>query len=217
MISAIIFDMDDVIVNSSKMHFEAYERALKDFGLKQYALPPELRRAIYGMRIKEIMELLASHFKMDVNVAELTEHRNRHFMKLVKKGVPPMPGLFTLVENVKKWGLKRALASSGVREYVNETLKQLKLSDFFEAVVTGDDVIKPKPSPEVFLKAAEKLSVSPGACAVIEDADKGVEAARSAGMLAIGLQNNCGQTLEKADIVVSRLDEITLEMLSKAR
>lgn len=217
MINSIIFDMDDVLVNSSLKHFEAYERALKDFGIKTPTLSHELRRSIYGMRIKEIMELLAREFKMDVDVSELTRHRNEYFMKLVKKGVEPMPGLYKLTKNVKKWGMKRAVASSGVTDYVHETLKQLKLTDFFDAVVTGDDVHNPKPAPDAFLLAAKKLGAKPSECAVIEDATKGIEAAKKAKMLAIGVKNSVvdsDQDMSKADIVVQRLDEITLEMLN---
>src|SRR3990167_6722905 len=113
MIKAIIFDLDDVIVNSSPLHFKAYEKALKDFGIPSVEIPPDLRRRIYGMRIKGIMELLALHFKMNIDIAKLTRHRNKYFMELVKKGIKPMTGLFELTKNIESWGLKRALASSG--------------------------------------------------------------------------------------------------------
>lgn len=220
MIKAIIFDMDDVIVNSSPIHFEAYEKALKDFGIKAPKIVGKLRRDIYGMRIKEIMELLAREFKMNVDVEELTRHRNKYFMELVKKrGVTPMPGLYELVENIKKWGFARAVASSGVRGYVNTVITKLGLDDFFGAVVTGDDVVNPKPAPDTFLMAAKKLGAEPAGCAVIEDAAKGIEAAKAAGMFAIGVKNSVidsGQDMSKADIVVNRLNEITLEMLGKA-
>jgi HAD superfamily hydrolase (TIGR01509 family) len=221
MTKAIIFDMDDVIVNSSPVHFEAYEKALADFGIKAPKITGKLRRDIYGMRIREIMELLAREFKMNVDVKELTRHRNEYFMELIrKKGVGAMPGLFELVENIKKWGLKRAVASSGVKIYVNEVVIRLGLGDFFDAVVTGDDVTNPKPAPDAFLTAAKRLGVEPADCAVLEDAAKGLEAAKAAGMLAIGVKNSVidsGQDMSMADIVVNRLDEITLEILNKAR
>lgn len=221
MITAIIFDLDDLMVHSSPLHNKAYELALKDFGIIKPIIPPELMRNIYGMRIKEIIELLARHFKMKVDVAELTRRRNEYFMELVKKkGVRPMPGLFELIENIKKWGFKCAVASSGVRDYVNIVITKLGLDGFFGAVVTGDDVQNPKPAPDTFLLAAKKLGVKPALCAVIEDATKGIEAAKVAGMLAIGVKNSVidsGQDMSKADIVVNRLDEITLEMLGHKR
>jgi HAD superfamily hydrolase (TIGR01509 family) len=216
MIRAMIFDLDDLMANSSLLHFEAYEKALEDFGIKAPKIEGALRRKIYGMRIKEIMRLLANEFGMAVDVEELTQHRNAYFMELVKKGVQPMPGLFTLAKNVKKWGMKRALASSGVTEYVNAVLAQFKLGDFFEAIVTGDDVLNPKPAPDAFLLAAKKLRVDPTRCAVLEDSTNGLIAAKSAQMFAIGVKNSlleCGQDMSMADIVVNRLDEITLNKL----
>lgn len=220
MITAIIFDLDDVIVNSSHLHFEAYERALKDFGIKTPKISGKLRRDIYGMRIKEIMELLAREFKMNVDVAELTKHRNKYFMEIVKKGVTPMIGLEKLVKNIEKWGLKRAVASSGVKEYVNGVLKQLRLTKFFGQVVTGEDVKNPKPAPDCFLLAAEKLGVASSECAVLEDSTNGLLAAKRAGMLAIGVKNqmvDSNQDMSPADIVINSLDEITLEMLKLVR
>ncbi len=219
-ITSIIFDLDDVIVNSSPLHFEAYERALADFGLPVVEIPAELCRSIYGMRIKEIMHVLVNHFKMDVDVEALTRHRNDYFLKLVKKGVKPMPGLAAFIKNVEKWKMKRAVASSGVTEYVHEVLKQLKINKFFDVVVTGDNVHNPKPAPDCFLLAAKKIDALPSECAVIEDATKGIEAAKAAGMLAIGVKNSVvdsGQDMSRADIVVHRLDEITLEMLEDKR
>lgn len=220
MITSIIFDLDDLIVNSSLKHFEAYEWALKKFGVPCATIPPDLRRSIYGMRIKEIMELLASHFKMNVDVSELTKVRNEHFLQLVKEGVEPMPGLHALLKNVENWGLKRALASSGIKNYVSEVLDQLKLSNFFGAVVTGEDVVNAKPAPDCFLLAAKKLGEPRENCAVLEDATKGLMAAKKAGMFAVGVKNSVidsEQDMSMADRVVNRLDEITLEMLGVVR
>lgn len=220
MIKAVIFDLDDVIVNSSPKHFDAYERALKDFGIPSPELSGELRRSIYGMRIKEIMELLAREFKMNVDVEELTRHRNAYFMELVKEGIEPMPGLYELVNDIERWGLKRAVASSGVTDYVHEVLRQLKLDKFFGVVITGNDVERPKPAPDCFLLAAKKMEVEPSHCAVFEDATLGLKAAKAAGMLAIGVKNplvDSGQDMSPADKIVNRLDEITLEMLDDRR
>lgn len=216
-ISAIIFDLDDLIVDSSGLHFRAYEYALKKFGVSEVLIPDDLCRRIYGMRIREIMELMAAHFKLDVDVAQLTKIRDEHFLELVKKGVRPMPGLKVLVRRVEEWGLRRAVASSGIRDYVDEALRQLGLGTFFEAVITGEDVVNPKPAPDTFLLAAKSIGVPPDECAVLEDSTKGLVAAKRAGMLAIGVRNSItdsGQDMSAADVVVDRLDEITLELLS---
>lgn len=216
-ISAIIFDLDDLIVDSSGLHFRAYEYALKKFGVPDVRIPEDLCRRIYGMRIREIMEFMAAHFRLDVDVALLTKIRDEHFLELVKGGVSPMPGLDVLVRRVERWGLRRAVASSGIRDYVDEVLRQLDLAIFFEAVITGEDVVNPKPAPDAFLLAARAIGVSPDECAVLEDSTKGLIAAKKAGMLAIGVRNSItdsGQDMSAADVIVDRLDEITLETIS---
>jgi len=210
MISALIFDMDDLIVDTSKQHFDAYYFALKKFGIKNPKIPDDMKRSIYGMRISEIMELLAKHFNIK-NVKKFTRVRNEYFMNLVKNGIKPMPGLFDLVDFIKHAGLKRALATSGLKKYAEDVMRQLNLSDFFDASVTGDEVKNPKPAPDTFLIAAQKLGAKPADCAVLEDAEKGIEAAKAAGMYAIGVQNpvlDTKQNLSKANQIVHRLNEV---------
>lgn len=216
MITSVLFDLDDLMISSSVAHFKAYEMALKEFGLALFNIPENLRSEIYGLRIKEIMELLVEHFNMDVDIDKLTSKRNDIFLSLVKKGIDPMPGLDKITKNVNKWGLKKALATSGIKDYVSEILKQLKLTDYFDAVVTGDEVKNSKPAPDTFLAAAKKLKVPQSECVVLEDSMHGITAAKRAGMRAIGVRNSIidtKQDLSKADVIVNRLDQITREMV----
>lgn len=216
MITSIIFDMDDLMVNTSQLHFAANDLVLKDHGIAAGSVPGEFNRKIYGMRMREIMELLIAQFNLDADVDTFLKKRNQYFMTLVRKGVGPMPGLEVLLKNVKRWKRKSALATSGIQEYADEVLKQLNLENFFEAIVTGDQVKNPKPAPDCFLLAAKRLRSKPNACAVLEDSTHGITAAKKAGMLAIAVENSvhpAHQDLSMADILVHRLDEITKKML----
>ncbi|MDO8644248.1 MAG: HAD family phosphatase [bacterium] len=210
MITTVIFDMDDLMVNTSALHFAAYERVLQDYGIEE-PIPEKLKSHFFGMRVEEIMGELAVHSKIQATGKILAEKREPYFMKLVREGVQPMPGLLILIENIKKWNLKRVVGTSGVPLYVNEVLRQLKLVDFFQGVVTGDQVKNPKPAPDTFLKAAEVIGSRPEECVVLEDSGHGVDAGKRAGMRVIGVRNSVvesGQDLSKADLVVNRLDEI---------
>lgn len=216
MITSVLFDLDDLVVDTASLHFAANDLTLKEFGVSAPRVPAELTRRLYGMRMREIMELLLDHFAITADPDLFLRRRNEHFMAIVRKGVGPMPGLNPLLKNIGEWKMKRALATSGMREYVEEVVTQLKLADFFDAVVTGDEVETPKPAPDTFLMAAKKLGVEPCECVVLEDSTHGVMAAKRAGMMAIGVQNSvtpAHQDLSMADIVVSCLDEITREML----
>ncbi len=217
MIKAVLFDMDDVIVHSTPQHFEAYEKALKEFGVTSVKIPDDLRARIYGMRISEIMELFVDYFNMDVDFEALLARRNEYFMELAQKGLEPMPGLNTFLKKVDKWDLKKGLATSGVQDYASEVLRQFKLSGYFDAIVTGDQIKRSKPAPDTFLVAAEKLNLRPEECVVLEDATNGIIAAKKANMRAIGIKNSIletNQDLSQADVVVSRMDEITLSILT---
>lgn len=131
-----------------------------------------------------------------------------------------MPGMHQILSLVDQLGLKKALASSGTREYIHLALKKLKLTRYFDAVVSGEELKHGKPHPETFLVAAKKLGIDPDDCLVIEDAKKGVIAAKRAGMTCIGVHypkqwnKKLGQNLSRADFEVGSLAKITKAMLT---
>jgi beta-phosphoglucomutase len=127
-----------------------------------------------------------------------------------------MEGALALLE--KLHGRKKlALASSSYRDAVDGVLDGLRITRYFEVIVTGLDVARVKPAPDIFLAAAEQLRASPAECVVLEDAEKGVIAANLAGMYCIAIPNR--QTghhdFSKATRVCSSLDEITMELLDR--
>jgi beta-phosphoglucomutase-like phosphatase (HAD superfamily) len=106
--------------------------------------------------------------------------------------------------------MKRAVASSGVRPYVEAVLGAIGLAGRFEVVVTGDDVAKGKPAPGVFLRAAERLNVRPPACLALEDAPNGIAAAKAAGMRCVAVPNAFTRTLDlsAADRILPSLNAV---------
>ena len=144
MIKGIIFDLDDLLVNTCNFHFTAFEKTL------QVKIPTALRKKYFGMRIEEIVKDLMKYFGLSGNPQLFVEARNRYFMKLIQEGVEPMPGHEQIIKNVITWGLKRALATSGETEYVEEILEQLNLTNYFDVIVVGNDVVKSKPEPDIF-------------------------------------------------------------------
>lgn len=98
-----------------------------------------------------------------------------------------MPGLFQLIDYIKKVNIKRAVVSSAGIRHIKIKLEKLKLTDFFETMVSGDMLTKGKPDPEGYLLAAKKLGVDATDCLVLEDAPSGVQAAKAAGMLCVAI------------------------------
>ena len=114
--------------------------------------------------------------------------RSKHeFFRSYAVGLKPIPEVIDVVESFRG-KLPMAVASGGVREIVNLELEAMGIKELFKAILTADDHIKPKPAPDIFLEAARRLGVEPAYCQVFEDGDLGLEAARSAGMLATDIR-----------------------------
>ena len=126
--------------------------------------------------------------------SEVFEKYGYKMTKEIEKGVPLKLGAYEILEYLKENNFKIALATSAISERSFKQLNQANIKGFFDVVVCRDDVIKTKPNPEIFLKAANKLGVSPEQCIVIEDSDAGIEAAFNAGMIPIHIVD-----LKKAD------------------
>jgi len=212
MAKAVIFDMDDVVADTTVIHTRSWDLILHKYGVSMEDMDDRSISKLFGLRIREIAQELVKHFRLDADPKELESERADIFLGLISKEIRPSKGLHELMGMLEGKGMKLALATSGVREYAELVMHRLGLEKAFDAVVTGDEVKNGKPDPEPFLKAASRLGVDPKDCIVIEDAEKGVEAAKAAGMKAIGYQNLSHpyrQDLRKADLVVRSLKEIT--------
>jgi beta-phosphoglucomutase len=212
MAKAFIFDMDDVVADTTEVHTKAWDLVLHKYGVAIGDMKTGDVGKLFGLRIREIAQELVKHFRLEADPKELESERADVFLGLISKQHKPSKGLMGLLDMLKSSGFRIALATSGVREYAELVIEKLGLKGRFDAVVTGDEVKNGKPDPEPFLKAADRLGVEPKDCIVIEDAEKGIEAAHAAGMKAIGYQNLSHpfvQDLKKADLVVRSLTEIT--------
>jgi HAD superfamily hydrolase (TIGR01509 family) len=215
MIKAVIFDMDDLMINSYPIHNLTNDAMLNRYGHKLSEVPEDIRRRFLGKRVIDGITQMKDYFKIDKGVEELYAEREKIFLRLIKNKIEPMPGLFRIIETLEKEKIDMAIGSSGTRDYIELVLEKLKLSDRFKIIVSGEDVEKGKPDPAAFLIAAERLNKMPEECLVLEDATNGVEAAKAAGMKVIGVRNpyTLKQNLSDADIIVDSLDEITAEMI----
>ncbi|MCA9003173.1 MAG: HAD family phosphatase, partial [Planctomycetes bacterium] len=129
---------------------------------------------------------------------------------LVASNIEPLPGVRALLADLKAAGIGRAVGSSTPRKNIETAMAILDLADFFDGVVTGDDVTHGKPHPEVFLKAAASVGAPPKRCIVIEDAPGGIQAAKAGGMFALAVTTSHPRTMfPHADRIVDSLAELT--------
>jgi beta-phosphoglucomutase len=144
--------------------------------------------ATFGRTSREIIRELWRDLPLgDDEVSALDDRKEAFFREILRADFPAMPGARELIDQLKESGFRLAVGSSGPPENIGLVLDALGCRDRFDAIVTGVDVRRGKPDPEVFLLCAERLGARPTDCAVIEDAVVGIEAARRAGMVGVAL------------------------------
>ncbi len=215
MIKAIIYDLDDLMVNSDPFHARAWEALLKNFNHKFSDLPEGLRSKFIGMRVIDICKEIISTLKLDTNLESFYNKRIQLFLDIVENELEAMPGLIESLKLFKSNNFRIALASSGSKQYIDLVLKRFNIHNYFDIIVSGDCVQKGKPHPETYLVASEKLGYKPEECVAFEDAKNGIDSAINAGCKCIAIinPNIPSQDHSKADMVLSSLQEITLEKI----
>lgn len=208
----VVFDVDGVLVDSYAAHFRSW-LALADEG-RSPRMTEDQFQATFGRTSREtIAALWPDQSWGPAQIAELDDRKEVLFREILRTEFRPIPGAAALIESLHDAGFQLAAGSSGPPDNVALVLDNLGCRDRFDVVVTGADVQRGKPDPEVFLACARGLDVEPSHCAVIEDAIVGVEAANRAGMYSIALVTN-GRDLTPfahARRVVRSLEELTPE------
>jgi beta-phosphoglucomutase family hydrolase len=178
---ALIFDLDGTLANNMPWHYQAWKKACLRFGITMDTAFLQARTGSPGWRIaEEIIEQNGMTGK--VSPEEIVEVKLEEFSAIQHKMTPVEP-VTALVQ--KYYGkLPMSVGTGGNRDSVEKTLEIIGIRQYFDIIVTANDVKKHKPHPETFLKCAELMKVSPSDCEVFEDGDLGIEAARRAGMIA---------------------------------
>jgi HAD superfamily hydrolase (TIGR01509 family) len=205
-VTAIIFDMDGVIVDSEPRHERAFREVFHEMGYGEthgMDFPQYYGRSDRALWI----DFIGKH-QPPWSLEELTEWKQRRFLEIIRHEQPIFVGLPELLEKLAA-RYKLAVASGSFHPVIDEVLAMRGLRRFFPVVVSVQDVGKGKPAPDVFLRAAELLGVSPQSCCVIEDAAAGVEAALAAGMSVIAITNSLpAEKLSRATHVVGNYEQI---------
>ncbi len=201
----IIFDLDGVIVDTAKYHYLAWKEIAKKLGYDFTQKDNEELKGVSRVKSLDILIKKSGHSLEQEEKDKLLVEKNQKYLNLVSQidEDEMLPGIKTLLEWLKINHIPFALGSASKNApYI---LEKLNIKEMFTALVDGNDVKKAKPDPEVFLSAAHKMNLKPEECIVIEDAQAGVEAAKNAGMLAIGI----GKKLNGADYLLEDTSALT--------
>jgi beta-phosphoglucomutase family hydrolase len=215
LLKAVIFDMDGVIIDSEPFYLVIGMELYKKLNIN---ITKDEHCSFTGVSNTNMWTIIKNNYGLKETVNELVAIQNKANIEYLEENIEkPIPGVMKILESLRKNEIKIALASSSSMEIIRMVLEKLKVTEYFQAIESGENLEKSKPAPDIFLNAAEMLQVEPECCIVIEDSNHGVTAAKAAGMKCIGFQNpNSGnQNLEAADLIVDSLEELNLDIIKK--
>lgn len=210
-ISAVIFDLDGVIVSTDEYHFRAWKQLADAEDIPFNREDNERLRGVSRMDSLGIILENSVRSYSGVEKREMAARKNSIYRSLLVKLSPSdiLPGVMEMLDGLRVRGIKRAIGSSS--KNAGSILEAIGLDKTFDEVVDGSDISRSKPDPEVFTLAAERMEVPPEQCLVVEDAYAGVDAALAAGMsvLAIGSATaHQGATLKVEDFAKISVEEV---------
>ncbi len=208
--NSFIWDMDGVLVDSGRAHYEAWRDT---FAARGVTYTKEQFGHYFGARNDYTILNVMGKLPED-EVREMDAEKERRYRAAARRSSTTFPGVIKLLDVLKAGGFGLALGTSAPRENYETIAPMLGLEKYFNTVVTGDDVQSGKPDPEIYLTAAHRLGVDPADCMVFEDSPLGVAAAKSAGMKCVAVTNtHPASSFKDADRVVASIEELDLIQL----
>ncbi|MFA5872292.1 MAG: HAD family phosphatase [Parcubacteria group bacterium] len=209
---AIIFDLDGVIIDSEPIHFKASRKALEDFGIK-ITLADYLQ---FGVSMGKLFfyDKISEKYKVRLDKEAVFRRKNEYFRKMIGE-VRLRSGISALLgKTFHKFSL--AICSSGARVNLNLSLKKFELEKYFEVIVSGDEVERVKPYPDIYLKAISELGRKRKECIAIEDSRPGVISAKKAGIACLAIPNRftAAQDFSSADWVFKNMKMLSDNLLN---
>lgn len=199
-VSACIFDLDGVVVDTAKYHYLAWKRLAAEHGFDFTEHDNERLKGVSRMASLEILLEIGKKSASPQEKELMAARKNAWYVEYIENMDPSeiLPGAQEFIENLRGRGIKVALGSASKNARL--ILNRIGLVNHFDTIVDGTRVVNAKPNPEVFLIAASDLGVTPAECLVFEDAEAGVEAAINGGMRCVGVGNPL--VLSKANLVI---------------
>jgi len=213
MIKGVLFDMDGVLVDSEPFICKAAIMMFKELGI---SVSPEDFQPFVGMGENRYIGGVAEMHGINIDIEQVKARTYEIYKNIVRGNLSPLPGAQAFITKCRNKGLKLALATSADRIKMEVNLKETGLSmDSFNAIITGLDVKKKKPFPEIYLKAADSLGLKPDNCLVVEDAVSGIEAGKEAGCRCLAVTSSFdAAALNKADWICDSLLRVPEEVLN---
>lgn len=209
MLKAVLFDMDGVIVDTEPLHRKAYFMMFSDMNIQ---VSEAMYTGFTGQATLNICKELVDHFQLAEAPEILVKCKRKHFKKLFDTDdtLQLLDGVLDLIKDYHNNGLTLVLASSASMANINRIFKRFDLDQYFVAKLSGANLEKSKPHPEIFINAARAAGQPREQCMVIEDSTNGIIAAKDAGIFVVGYnsKHSTDQDYSQADMVVATFGEI---------
>jgi beta-phosphoglucomutase len=214
-IKACLFDLDGVIVDTARFHYIAWRELANSLG---FDLSEEQNEQLKGISRMESLDIILAIGKVTLHEEEklrLASEKNIRYLELCRQMTPDdtLPGVRIFLDELNAASIRIGLGSASKNAKI--ILERIGMLPYFETIVDGNRITKGKPDPQVFLIGAEDLQTEPENCVVFEDAVAGVQAAKAAGMLAVGIGE--ASVLAQADIVIPGFQNFHLADLLKMK
>lgn len=211
---AVIFDMDGVVVDNTKYHILTWKNFSKTLGFPVSA--KTVKEKFLGRLGREIMRSLLPKKISRKQLEKLDAQREACYRKIYAKAIKPVKGLPGFLKHLQSQKVKIAMATSAPPANVKFVLSKTGLKKYFKIIIDANGVKRGKPYPDIFLKAAKRLKVSPKNCVVFEDAMHGIEAARRAGMKVVGVAtSHHPKEIGHTDLVIKDFSKINIQKLKE--
>lgn len=198
---AVLFDMDGLIVDTEPIHFAAFREYMRRHGVE---LPESVMSELIGYTEQDNLRELKARYQIGAPLEPMIAERREIYLELVRTlPIEVFPGFWEFSATARERGMKQGVVSSAAAAQVEVVLGRLfegradlgSPSGYFNAVVSGDDIARNKPAPDIYLEGARRLGVPPALCLALEDSPPGAQAAAAAGMLVVAVPNRYTQGL----------------------
>jgi beta-phosphoglucomutase len=203
--SAVLWDMDGVLVDTGDLHYQSWAKAMAEYNL---TLSKERFLQFFGRSPQDTFNGLMADVDLPIAL-RIQERKEKLFYQSASGNVRIMPGVLT-------WLIKfsnhcpQAVASSAPIEIIEYLLDTMEIRNFFKVLISGANLESSKPDPAIFITVANKLGISPSKCLVIEDSPSGIEAAKRAGIPVIALCTSFSkEKLIGANLIIENLNMLS--------
>ncbi|MDI6777985.1 MAG: HAD family phosphatase [Patescibacteria group bacterium] len=212
MIKSVLFDLDGIIVDSEPLHFEAHQKALRQFGVN-ITIQDYMEFGV-AKGDANLFEKVSKKYGVELNKEKVSKSKKKLYKEIFCEKAVPREGVLDLIKNFsERYAL--AITSSGAGDIIDFVIDKFSLGNKFKAIISGDDVKKVKPHPDIYEKALGLLELGSTDCIAVEDSESGLLAAKGAGIKCIVVP--CDFTKEQnfsiADYIFEGFEEITSEFV----